>query len=153
KKSKIKVETLIADVIEQTTSLFDQANVTLSKNVDNESKFVADPQRVAQVLVNLISNAIKFSAENGTVEVGCASEDTMVKLYVKDYGAGIPEKFKRHIFERFSQADSSDDRKIQRGTGLGLAISKRMTEDMGGIIGFESSEGQGSTFYVTFPQA
>ena len=64
---------------------------------------------------------------------------------------GIAEKFNEKIFQRFTQADTADDRKIQRGTGLGLAISKCMTEDMGGTIGFESIEGKGSTFFVIFP--
>jgi len=103
-------------------------------------------------MVNFVSNAIKFSAKNDTVEVGCVLEDTILKLYVKDNGEGISQEFKMQIFERFTQADSSDDRQIQRGTGLGLAISKRMTEDMGGVIGFDSVEGKGSTFFVKFPK-
>ena len=149
----IKVKALISDVLDQTTSLAEQANITLQEIVENECEFVADPKRVAQVLVNFVSNAIKFSLDNSTIIVGCISEGAMIKIYVKDSGKGISDKFKERIFERFTQADSADDRQIQRGTGLGLAISKRMTEDMGGTIGFDSIEGQGSTFFVLFPIA
>ena len=148
----IKVKDLVAGVIEQTENLFVQTNIVLKENLEQDFEFIADPQRISQVLVNLVSNAVKFSSEKSTVEVGCVLEGKMIKLYVKDSGEGIPDKFKLHIFERFTQADSSDDRQIQRGTGLGLAISKRMTEDMGGTIGFDSVEGQGSTFFVVFPK-
>lgn len=151
-KVNINVNTLASTVIEQTRTLSEQAKILLAVNLECENEFNADPQRLAQILVNLVSNAIKFSPENGAVEVGCVSEDAKIKLYVKDNGAGIPNEFKNKIFERFTQADSADNRQIQRGTGLGLAISKRMTEDMGGTIGFDSIEGQGSTFFVKFPK-
>ena len=151
-KENITVNTLAPTLIEQTRSLADQAKILLAVDLECENELNADPQRLTQVLVNLVSNAIKFSPENETVKVGCISEDAKIKIYVKDNGLGIPNKFKNKIFERFTQADSADDRQIQRGTGLGLAISKRMTEDMGGTIGFDSEEGQGSTFFVIFPK-
>ena len=151
-KENINIKTLASAVIEQTRNLSEQAKILLAVNLECENEFVADPKRISQVLVNLISNAIKFSPEKSTVEVGCKIEGEMIKLYVKDNGKGIPDEFKMHIFERFTQADSADNRQIQRGTGLGLAISKRMTEDMGGTIGFDSVEGQGSTFFIIFPK-
>lgn len=152
-KERIHVKTLILMVIEQTRSLAEQANIVLKVNVEQEFEFVADLKRVVQIMLNLVSNAIKFSPENRTVEIGCDSENKNIKLYVKDHGDGISEEFKKNIFERFTQADSADNRQIQRGTGLGLAISKRMTEDMGGTIGFESKEGIGSIFFIVFPLA
>ena len=151
-KKNIHVQSLMADVIEQTSNLAAQAKVLLKENVEDNCEFISDAQRVSQILVNLISNAIKFSPENEAVEVSCVCEDSTVKFLVKDNGAGIPEQFKAQIFERFTQADSADNRQIQRGTGLGLAISKRMTEGMGGTIGFDSTEGKGSVFYVSFPK-
>lgn len=150
-KENVHVKSLIADVMEQTRDLSELAKITLKENVQKDFEFIADSQRVSQVMVNLVSNAVKFSPENESVEVGCVSENSTIKLYVKDHGAGISDEFKKNIFERFTQADTSDDRQIQRGTGLGLAISKRMTEDMGGTIGFDSIKGKGSTFYITFP--
>ena len=151
-KKNIHVQALITEVIEQTSSLAAQARVLLNENIEGDCEFISDPQRVSQILVNLISNAIKFSAEKEVVAVSCVCDGETVTFSVKDNGIGIPEQFKTQIFERFTQADSADNRPVQRGTGLGLAISKRMADDMGGTIGFDSTEGQGSTFYVIFPK-
>jgi len=151
-KKNIHVQSLMTEVIEQTSSLAAQARVLLNENIEGDCEFISDPQRVSQILVNFISNAIKFSAEKEVVEVSCVCDDETVTFSVKDNGIGIPEQFKAQIFERFTQADSADNRQVQRGTGLGLAISKRMADDMGGTIGFDSMEGQGSTFYVIFPK-
>lgn len=150
-KESINAGQLISEVVENNQSLALQAKVKFEEKIEDDMSFIADPQRISQILVNLISNAVKFSPENEVVEIGCFSEQDEIKIYVKDKGLGIPTEYKDKIFERFMQIDSSDDRKIQRGTGLGLAISKRMTEAMGGTIGFDSKEGEGSTFYVTFP--
>lgn len=151
-KENINAGQLISEVVENNQSLALQANIKFEEKIEDGVNLTADPQRLSQVLVNLVSNAVKFSSENETVEIGCLSEQDKVKIYVKDKGLGIPAEYKDKIFERFMQVDSSDDRKIQRGTGLGLAISKRMTEDMGGTIGFESKEGEGSTFFIIFPR-
>ncbi|MDH5395056.1 MAG: ATP-binding protein [Gammaproteobacteria bacterium] len=146
----INTSEFIAEVLEQNTGFAQQANIKFKKNIQCNGNIRADLKRLTQVMTNLLSNAVKFSAENDVVEVGCVTEQDKIKIYVKDNGIGISEEFKSRIFERFSQGDSADNRKIQRGTGLGLAISKRMTEDMGGVIGFDSVEGQGSTFYILF---
>lgn len=151
-KENINTGQLITEVIKQNQSLASLANIKLEGKIEDGINLTADPQRLSQVLVNLVSNAVKFSAENETVEIGCLSEQDKVKIYVKDKGLGIATEYKDKIFERFMQVDSSDDRKMQRGTGLGLAISKRITEDMGGTIGFESMEGEGSTFFIIFPR-
>jgi signal transduction histidine kinase len=100
----------------------------------------------------LLSNAIKFSFVGGSVEINCISSTSEVTITVKDYGRGISSDFAGKVFNKFEQAESADNKQIQRGTGLGLAISKRMTDDLGGTIGFDSLEGSGSTFYVVFPK-
>ena len=150
-KERINVKELICNMLEELRPVSERRKIQLIEQIKNDCYLFADVKRLSQVLVNLISNAIKFSDENGAVEIGCACEQNKIKIYVIDSGMGISEKFHEKIFQRFTQADSSDDRQIQRGTGLGLAISKRMTEDMGGTIGFESVEGKGSTFFVIFP--
>ena len=151
-QKNINAGQLISEVVEQNQSFADHANIKLVEKLESDVVFIADPQRILQVVVNLVSNAIKFSPESEIVEIGCIAEQDKVKIYVKDKGLGIPAEYKDRIFERFMQVDSSDNRKIQRGTGLGLAISKRMIEDMGGIIGFDSEEGVGSTFFIIFPR-
>jgi signal transduction histidine kinase/CheY-like chemotaxis protein len=113
--------------------------------------FMGDAGRVRQVLVNLISNALKFT-EAGAVEVVVAGPTLGVRLLVRDTGVGIAPSRVEQIFEKFVQADSSTTRRFG-GTGLGLAICKELCAAMGGTIAVESSLGTGSCFVVDLPLA
>ncbi len=108
-----------------------------------------DGQRITQVLLNLVGNAIKFT-EAGEVGIQVTAADATFTIAVSDTGPGIAEEDQQKIFEVFQQADSSNIRK-QGGTGLGLAIAKRIIEMHGGHMWVESSLGKGSTFWCTLP--
>ena len=121
--------------------------------------YKGDPTRVRQILINLIGNAIKFTQEGHIlVKVGLDASDIhahgkpglirTLRVAIKDTGVGIPEDKKETIFEAFSQADTSTNRKYG-GTGLGLSITKAFVEKMGGVIWVESNEGKGSEFIFT----
>ncbi len=116
------------------------------------SSLIADAGRLRQVLMNLASNAIKFT-DSGRVTIrACADGDSMVRIEVADTGIGVtPEQLSR-LFAKFTQADSSTTRRYG-GTGLGLAISKQLVELMNGRIGASSEPGVGSTFWFTLPVA
>jgi signal transduction histidine kinase len=110
----------------------------------------ADPQRIQQVLVNLIGNAVKFTAA-GRVEVSAEVVDHQVEVRVEDTGPGIPEAQRQRIFDAFEQVDGSTER-AYKGVGLGLAVSRRLVELHGGEIRVDSEMGGGSTFIFTLPQ-
>jgi len=145
---------LTQDSVDVLTYNTDKKNLTIATQVQPEIPRFAktDPMRLKQVLVNLISNAVKFT-EKGmiTVEVHFEEIDDQMGRYlfqVKDTGIGIDQDQQKKLFRAFSQADSSTTRKFG-GTGLGLVISNYMVEKMGGQITFESEKGKGSTFQFT----
>lgn len=111
-----------------------------------------DALRFQQILNNFLSNAAKYSPPQSSVHIVVEDIDGWVRISVQDQGQGIPEEFKSHIFQKFSQADSSDTRE-KGGTGLGLAISKELVERMQGKIGFESEQGKGALFFAEFEPA
>jgi signal transduction histidine kinase len=120
-----------------------------SELAPNLPRMRGDERRIAQVLLNLVGNAIKFT-DAGQVAVRASAANGSFTLAVCDTGPGIPESDRDKIFEEFQQADTSTTR-TKGGTGLGLAISKRIVEMHGGRIRVESAIGKGSTFFVTVP--
>ncbi len=126
-------------------------NVKLVLNCDEGPWVVkVDPDRLTQVVTNLLSNAIKFSPQDGAVTVHVKRAESGVRVEVQDNGPGIAEEFRSRIFQKFSQADSSDARQ-KGGTGLGLNISRAIVEKLGGSIGFDTKLGAGSTFFFELP--
>jgi signal transduction histidine kinase/CheY-like chemotaxis protein len=149
-------ERIGAAVVELLTSKAEEKGLRLSYNAaETLPPWVElDPTRVRQILVNLVSNAIKFTKE-GCVDVRVAyrteSENHgVIRFEINDTGIGIPEEAQDRLFKRFSQVDSSMTRRFG-GAGLGLAISKQLVKRMGGEIGCKSTPGSGSQFWFTLP--
>lgn len=125
---------------------------TLCANI-HDVNINVDKLRFLQVMSNLLSNAAKFTKPETTIDISVLPiDDNVVRISVRDYGDGVPDNFKDKIFNKFSQADSSDTRK-QGGTGLGLSISKLIVERMNGEIGYKDNDGEGATFYFDLPIA
>jgi PAS domain S-box-containing protein len=111
-----------------------------------------DPDRVRQVFVNLVSNAVKFTPPGGTIWVSAAAEGAMARVEVRDNGAGIPAEFLPHVFDPFRQADAGASKRRQEGLGLGLALVQRLAQLHGGHATCESEgPGRGATFRVYLP--
>ena len=126
---------------------------TLTLDVPGDlPRVLADRDRLGQVLINLLDNAVKFTPEGGRIEVSARPSSGRVVLSVKDNGVGIPPEDIGRIFERFYRVGRSRDRR-EGGTGLGLAIAKHLTQAMGGTIEVESRPGSGTTFRVSLPAA
>jgi signal transduction histidine kinase len=147
----------LADVVDQSVrAAIPRAatkGITLSEEIaEGLPPMEIDPGRVAQILKNLISNAMAYTPEGGRVRVGARKTNGMVELWVSDTGCGVPPEHLPHIFERFYRADPSRARSTG-GSGIGLAISRQLVEAHGGKIWADSELGKGSTFRFTLPLA
>ncbi|TKD12382.1 sensor histidine kinase [Polyangium fumosum] len=143
---------LISSLVESLSPVAAEAKVELWADVRGEVELVVDEDRIAQVLTNLMSNALKFSPSEARVELGVeVTAAGRVRFDVRDRGPGIAEADLARLFNRFEQLDGEHRRKVG-GTGLGLAISKAIVEQHGGTIGVTSKLGQGSTFWFEVPQ-
>jgi signal transduction histidine kinase/DNA-binding response OmpR family regulator len=130
-----------------------QQQLRIENRVTARAKFVqADPDKLRQVLLNLISNAVKFTPAGGSITVVATEQGERVRVEVVDTGIGIEPIHASRLFVPFSQIETHDARRFA-GTGLGLSICKRLIELMGGEIGFRSEPGRGSTFFFTLPRA
>jgi signal transduction histidine kinase/NO-binding membrane sensor protein with MHYT domain/DNA-binding response OmpR family regulator len=147
----VDLNSLINESIEANKMYAEKFGLTIQfAQPDSKVSVNVDPDRLMQVLANLISNACKFSPKGSQVTLSVKQENDMVRVSVADKGPGIPPEFQSRIFQKFSQADSSDTRG-KGGTGLGLNISKTIIEKFGGTLHFFSKPNEGTTFYFNIP--
>ncbi|MBZ9612971.1 PAS domain-containing protein [Rheinheimera maricola] len=140
----------LSQAIENLQPFAIQHNVTLQVDVTGAPTVLADALRLQQVLTNLLSNAIKFSPAGSEVTLTASQQRHNIQIAVADHGLGIPVDFQARVFERFAQADASNQRK-KGGSGLGLAICKELVQQMQGEISFTSQPDAGTQFFVTLP--
>jgi signal transduction histidine kinase len=144
------IESVVETVRSATESLAQNKKLLLTTEVARSLPIgLGDEQRLTQVLLNLVGNAIKFT-DAGEVRVRATTANSYFAVSVADTGPGIPQEHQARIFEQFHQVDSSNT-KAKGGTGLGLAIAKQIVEMHGGRIWVESTLGKGSTFQMELP--
>jgi signal transduction histidine kinase len=149
-RSPVDLRSLITQCVDSARPRAAAAYVQLDLEANDVPETIGEPAKLAQLLDNLVSNAIKFTPSGGHVVVRLTVRGDMIRIEVSDTGLGIPDVDRERLFERFFRAQSALERQIQ-GTGLGLYISKAIVEAHDGRIGVESEPGQGTTFIVELP--
>ena len=143
---RIDLATVVRDAVGLVEPLAEGRGIRLELDTP-EAWVQGDPSRLAQVVLNLLTNAIHYNRDGGRVAVGLERRDGSILLSVADTGCGIPKEDQPHIFERFYRVDRARSRELG-GCGLGLAICKSIVDAHEGTIGFTSEPGEGTTFVV-----
>ena len=149
---KVSLDEAVRSVLLLMAQRGEEKGITLEVRGTAALSVKADRNRLAQVLINLLDNAIKYSEKGGTVTVDAARERDLVRVSVRDCGIGVPPKDLPRLFERFYRVDEARSRD-NGGTGLGLSIVKHIVQSHGGTVSVESTQGQGSVFSFTLPLA
>jgi signal transduction histidine kinase len=147
----VELDTLMLEVYNQARLLI-QGEIALSIGDEDQARIRGDRDRIKQVMLNLVTNAIDHTPPDGTIELGVKCTDEWAVFSVRDTGAGIPSEHLPHLFERFYRGDKSRKRKAGGGAGLGLSIAYWITRAHGGRIEVKSEVGVGTTFDVWLPR-
>jgi signal transduction histidine kinase len=149
---RVELRSLIEHAIEANRGYAGSFNVGIHLDPESATAHVrADPDRLVQVVTNLLSNACKFSPPHSEVLVTIAAVRHAVRISVRDHGPGIAPEFRPRVFDKFAQADGTEARQ-KGGTGLGLSIVKRIVTLLGGAVGFHDAFGGGTEFFVDLPR-
>jgi len=149
KKSEINLSALMNNIAESFEPLFISKSINFKKEIQSNVKLSGDADRLNQVFTNILSNAYKYTNENGIVRVGLKQLKDVIRVTVEDTGIGIPKEDIKHVFERFYRSDLSRNRGTG-GTGIGLTITKAYIEAHDGRIRIESEEGNGTKVIIDF---
>ncbi|HSG73731.1 MAG TPA: HAMP domain-containing sensor histidine kinase, partial [Nitrosopumilaceae archaeon] len=152
KKENRDIKDTIQMAIESLQPRATENKITIKQHLDKEIQVPHDPERIRQVITNLLKNGLDVVKPNtGVIEVFVEDSVSQVKVIVNDNGPGIPVEKQRDLFKKFYQVDTSLTREVG-GSGLGLAICKGLVEEHGGSISVESTPGVGSSFSFTLPK-
>jgi two-component system phosphate regulon sensor histidine kinase PhoR len=151
KQSKVYLEGIITEIVNEYSTEARRQNIVLIWDSHTPEAVVSgDPNRIRQVIFNLVDNGIKYNRPEGSVTISLYTQDRSAIIQVKDTGIGIRTEDLPRIFDRFFRVDKSRSRQ-RGGSGLGLAIVKKIVEEHAGTVSAESIPGQGSSFFITLP--
>jgi PAS domain S-box-containing protein len=149
--SNNNIVSLVEEITQLVAQYIEDKGINLIFDTDVEEKIMAcDPDKIERIILNLLSNAFKFTEPGGSIAVNLFDNDGSIRISVKDTGIGIPEDKQYEVFKRFTQVDTSLSRN-REGSGIGLAIVKSLVEMHGGTITLESRVGEGSEFIIDIP--
>ena len=145
------INTLVQDSIDKMELYYQTKHQTLVSNLLGQSRQIwVDKTKMEQVIINILSNAIKYTEENGKISLSLFVSEGILDIVIEDNGIGIPKEDVEHIFDRFYRVDKGRSRQ-QGGTGLGLSIAKHIVEEHGGSISVRSDFGKGTVFTISLP--
>jgi len=150
KPRPMHIEDLVASIIEELKALSDQQRVTIVFDKPELPEVPVEPNLYSQIINNLLSNALHYTPEGGTITVHVEKNTDGYQLDVADTGIGIPVEARQHLFKRFYRADNAKH-VLGEGSGLGLYLVKHIVDTCGGRIWYESTEGAGTQFHVIIP--
>lgn len=146
-----EIVSIIEDIVISTVPFAQSKNINIEFDTNIEEHFIkCDPAMIEKIVLNLVSNSIKYTKNQGHIKVDVVLQDDVLEIFFEDTGIGIPEELKDKIFDRFSRVDSSLKR-VNEGSGIGLSIVKSMVEVHNGSISVESKLNRGSVFEVKLP--
>jgi signal transduction histidine kinase len=148
---RVDLETVVRDAVETMRERLPES-ISVRAEGNGDAAAVGDRDRIEQVLVNLLDNAVKYSPDGGEVVVSTVPSSATVRVEVADEGMGIPASEQEAVFEKFYRGDPQH-RAVPSGTGLGLYVCRELVRRMGGTIGVRSEPGRGSTFWFDLPRA
>lgn len=149
--ARIDLDAQVREAVAGSESLAREAGVQLRVAAPAVQVFVpADPERVTQLVTNLVANALKHSARGDAVDISVMGGENSARVSVRDYGPGVPADFRPQLFQQFAQGQAADGKR-RGGTGLGLAICKAIAGQMNGRTGFEPADGAGAVFWFELP--
>jgi PAS domain S-box-containing protein len=149
-KETMSANSLVTAAIQSVSQPARAKKINIVKSLGETASVQADKDRIVQVLINFLSNAIKFSPAEERIWIKVELVDSQIQFSVTDHGRGVPKDMQEAVFDRFKQVETADAKKLG-GTGLGLAICKAIVDRHGGTIGVESEPGHGSTFWFRLP--
>ncbi|MGI6424859.1 MAG: ATP-binding protein [Tepidanaerobacteraceae bacterium] len=150
KKEQVSIKNLVKGVVKKFLPLCNSRNISLVTEIEDLPNIIADEDRIEQVLINLVDNAIRHSTNDSQISIGAKSNNEGIIVFIKDSGQGIPEEDLPFIWERFYKVDKSRTRQ-KSGTGLGLAIVKKIVEVHGGKVWAKNNTEGGTTFFFLLP--
>jgi len=150
---EVELAPLVDQAIEAISAYGEKFEVRFElENTATDAKVKVDPDRLIQVITNVLSNAVRFSSAGDVVGVGVTRTDTGLRVAVTDLGPGIVEEFQDEVFEPFARGEATGSRH-RSGSGLGMSISKTIMEEVDGDISFETEVGAGTTFFVDISES
>ena len=149
KLSTVDISATLNDIVDSYEPMFLDKNIIVNKSIQNGVNMMGDVDYLKRIFINILSNAIKYTNENGTISISLEHIKDKIRISVKDTGIGIPKEDLKYIFERFYRSDLSRNRKTG-GTGIGLTITKALVEAHEGTIKIDSEVGKGTNVIVQF---